>query len=121
MVWTDIILPAVGGSLTTLVGSIAYFRPQLKQAQAGALKAETEASDARFDFMVKRIDALERLYGEQGEMLDKFRTKQLSLESELQDKNRRIVQLEAENKALTQKVEQLEIEVQSYKARMSNG
>lgn len=121
MVWTDVILPAIGGSVTGLVGSIAYFRPQLKQARAGASKAETEASEARFEYMVKRIEGLEKLYAEQGEMLDTFRTKQLTLESELQDKNRRIVQLEAENRSLSQKVEQLEIEVQSYKMMIENG
>ena len=119
MVWTDIILPAIGGSVTGLVGSIAYFRPKLKEAKAGASMAETQASNAAFESLVMRIDGLEKLYKEQGDLLDGFRRKQLTLETELQDKNRRIVQLEAENKELKAKVNQLEIEVQSSK--MANG
>ena len=115
MEWLEIVLGALGGSLTAFIGSILYFRPKLKEAKANANKADTEAADARLNSLLGRIESAEKLYKQQGEMLDSVREKVLQLGQELQEKNQRIVLLESENKTLTTKVNQLEKEVAAYK------
>lgn len=110
MEWVNLILAAIGGSVTSVVGSIFYFRPKLKELQAGASKAQTEADDARLNYLMQRIESSEKLYTEQGKALDDLRKKQLQLETELHEKNKRITLVETENRALNEKISALESE-----------
>lgn len=116
----QLILTTVGGALIALVGSMLYFKPKLKQAQAEASKAETEADKQQFGFMLERIEQLERLYKEQGTALDDYRKRLFKMDEELVEKNKRIVRLEAENKELTNKVNSLQKEVEAYKTINKN-
>ena len=115
MEWLNIIITAIGGSITGLIGSILYFRPKLHEAKAGASKAETEASDAKVKYLIERVESVEKLYAQQGVALDEVRAKVLLLTSEVQEREQRIVQLEAENKDLRQKVDFLAKEVEAYR------
>lgn len=115
MEWLELVLGALGGSLTAFIGSVLYFRPRLKEAKANASKADTEAADAKLNFLLGRIESAERLYKQQGDMLDSVREKVLLLGQELQEKNQRIMLLESENKTLTSKVNKLEKEIAAYK------
>lgn len=115
MEWIELVLTALGGSLTGLIGSIVYFRPKLKEMKAGASKAETEAADAKVKYLVERVESIEKLYAEQGKALDDVRLKVLTLTNDVQERDQRIVQLETENKALKTQVNRLEKEVSAYK------
>lgn len=115
MDWLELLTGLAGGGLTGTIGSILYFRPKLKEATASASKSETEAKDAKHDYLEKRIESMEKMYNEQGAVLDSLRQDVLKLGEEKFANERRIVQLEAENKALMQKVGKLEKEIEAYK------
>lgn len=117
MEWLQLLLTAIGGSVTGLIGSIVYFRPKLKEVKADASKAETEASDAKVKYLIERVESVEKLYAQQGLVLDEVRQKVLTLTREVQERDQRIVQLETENKALKTQVDRLEKEVEAYKIR----
>lgn len=115
MDWFSTIVSAIIGILGALSGCIIYYRPKLKEAQALAKKTEVEADSARMEYLVDRIDRIERLYGEQGKILDETREKMMKMGAELVAKDEKINKLEAENKTLTSKVEALEKQVKAYK------
>ncbi len=121
MDWLELILTAIGGSITGLAGSVFYFRPRLKEAKAGASKSETEAKDAKHDYLEKRIESMEKMYNAQGEVLDTLRQQVLKLGEEKFANEQRIIQLEAENKTLNEKVERLEKEVDAYRTINNRG
>ena len=115
MEWVELILTAIGGSITGLVGSIFYFRPKLKQAKADAAMKETESQNFMYDSLVNRINSMDELMKQQNETISGLRGEILKLGEEKFANEKRIVQLEAENKALTEKVARLEKEVNAYK------
>ncbi len=106
--WMEIIGCVFGGSLIAGIGSILYFRPRLSEAKSTASKAETEADKARYDYLVERIESTEKLFALQGEELNDVREKLIAMGKELTLKERKIAQLEVENKALSDKVAILE-------------
>lgn len=91
------------------------YEAKAQQAKVEAEKAETEAKDARHDYLVKRIESMEEMYNKQGLILDGLREKVLQLGEEKMQNEHRIKQLETENKELAAKVERLEAEVEAYK------
>jgi chromosome segregation ATPase len=116
----------VFGIATTVLAGLnvfqfVFWKSTKKEYEAKASQAETEANDARHDFLVKRIESMEKMYNQQGEILDGLREKVLKLSEEKLASNQRIQQLESENKALTAKVEKLEAEVEAYKTITKNG
>lgn len=116
MGWWETLLSAIcGGGVITMLYDLFSVRPRLKAARADARKAETEAADASVKYLVDRIESVERLYKEQGELLDGFRKRQLEIEKELSEKNSKIASLEGENRALKAKVDKLEKESAEYK------
>lgn len=115
MEWVQIIVSALGGGLMTVLGSILYFRPKLKEAQASAKIAETEAEKKNHDYLLERIESMERLFNEQGLALDKLRMSMITLSEEKQRSDERVFQLEAENRTLKHKVECLEHEISTYR------
>ena len=113
------------GIVTTLLAGLNVFqfifwRSTKKEYEAKASQAETESKEAGHDFLVKRIETMEKMYNQQGEILDGLREKVLQLSEEKLENETRIKQLESENKTLTAKVERLETEVQAYKT-INNG
>ena len=115
MEWLSLILTTLGGGILALVGSMLYFRPKLKQAQAEAAIKETEAETGRYEALVKRLNSMEEMYGEQGRQMDELRKEILRLSDEKFSNEKRIIQLEGENKTLSEKVARLEKELEAYK------
>lgn len=115
MEWIEAIVGAIGGGLITLVSTIFYFKPKLKEARADASKAETEASAAEYAHLLERIKTMEEMYQKQGEIVDELRSQVLALGRDKLERDLKIVQLENDNKALTKKVDELTREVEAYK------
>lgn len=130
MDWGNIISLLLSGGVLGGLGGMFYFRPKLKEAKAGASKAETEAKKERNEYLLGRIESMERLYKQQGDMLDEVRKQVLSLKEEalnreqvitdLKEDNRKLAHnvdtLKSENKSLSEKVAKLENEVKAYKS-----
>lgn len=129
MDWGNIVSLLVSGGVLGSLGSIFYFRPKLKEAKAEASKAETSAKKERNEYLQGRIESMERLYKQQGDLLDEVRKQVLSLQEEalnreqvitdLKDENRKLADnvetLKEENRSLSDKVANLENEIKAYK------
>ena len=115
------------GILTALfaglnIFQVFSFRAYKKKFQMEAEKDEAEASESKQSALERRLTAMEALYDEQGKVLDGLRKDILRLTSEKYANERRMVQMESENKALKEevqtykdKVDQLEKELKAYK------
>ena len=108
------------GTLAALLGGLDifqffFFRSTKKKYEADAEKAKIESEQSRNDFLEKRIESMEKLYFEQGAILDKLRERVLELSEENLANKQLIQQLEAEKRTLSDKVEKLEAEVQAYR------
>lgn len=108
--WTNIISLILSGGVLGGLGGIFYFRPRLREAKAGADKAHTEAARERNEYLLGRIESMERLYKQQGDMLDEVRQQVLELKEKAMDRESVISDLKEENRALTDKVEKLKAE-----------
>ncbi len=108
------ILAALFGGLN--VFQLIFFRATKKKYEAEGEVAHAEAGEAKQSAFENRIAAMENLINEQGQVMDSLRKDILKLSSEKFANERRIIQLEAENKNLREKVDQLEKEVQAYKS-----
>ena len=115
MEWLEFILSALGGSVVGGVGSILYFRPKLKEAKAEASKAETEASSAEYAHLLERINTMEEMYKRQGETIDSLRKELLDLGQAKYESDKKVLQLEAENRTLRERVDKLSEAVNAYK------
>ena len=105
MEWLDSLIGAIGGGLLSVVGSIVYFRPKLKQAKADAVKAETEANAATFEHLMERINKMDLLYEQQSKMIDDLRGQILTLGAEKLERDKEIQALRAEVDRLTKELE----------------
>ena len=105
--WTDIITCLLGAVIGT-GGSILYYKPKRKEA-------DTNASKVHSDYDEERLNSMERLYKEQGELLDKVRKEMLEMGEKNLQKDQTILALQADNKALSSKVDKLEQELEAYK------
>lgn len=85
-----------------------YYKPKRREADANANKVH-------YDYIEERLSSMEKLYREQGEVLDGVRRKMLEMGEQLMSKDQRIIQLEAENQRLAAKVEKMEQELEAYK------
>lgn len=115
MEWFEAIIGALGGSILGVVSSIIYLRPKLKEAKAGASKAETEASEAKYEHLVNRINTMETMYKQQGEVIDTLRSELLKLGEAKFKSDQKVIALENENKTLKERVDKLTEEVEAYK------
>lgn len=116
MEWSTTLL----GILVALFGGLnifqfIFFRATKKKYEAEGEVAHAEAGEAKQSAFENRIAAMENLINEQGGVMDSLRKDILRLSSEKFANERRMIQLEAENKNLKEKVDQLEKEVQAYK------
>ena len=119
--------------LTTLLGAavalfaglnifqLFSFRAFRKKYNAVAEKERAEAEEQKQSAIERRLEAMEKLYGEQGSEIDKLRTDVLNLSKEKFENEKRIIQLEGENRSLKEKVEWLEKDVQAYKTLFERG
>ena len=108
--WWEVLLSALGGSVVTGIGGILYIRPRLKTEKAGASKATTEAQEAQFDLLLKRVQSMEELYKHQGDTMDGMRKRQLELENEVQNLQIKGLEMATENKKLRTALEKVEAE-----------
>lgn len=115
MDWIALIGAVFGGSVLSAVGSILYFKPKLREAQAKAKTAETEAADKEHASLAARVESLTKLYTQQGESLDALRKQLLEMAEQKQQSDLRVIQVETENKQLRERVSSLEQEVTAYK------
>lgn len=115
MEWFEAIIGALSGGVLTLVSTIAYFRPKLQEAKAEASKAETEASSAEYAHLLERINTMEEMYKRQGETIDSLRKELLELGQAKYESDKKVLQLESENKTLLERVEKLAEAVNAYK------
>jgi len=113
MEWLQLILSAIGGSVVSLVSSILYFRPKLKEANANAVKTQAEAQNYVLDSLVSRMNQMEKMYNEQLEsqnkVISELRAEVLNLTKEKFESDKRILVLEDENKQLRAEIEQLKL------------
>ena len=91
------------------------FRAFRKKYNAVAEKEQAEAEEQKQSAIERRLAAMENLCNEQGNEIDKLRTDVLKLSTEKFESEKRIIQLEGENKSLKEKVDWLEKDVQAYK------
>lgn len=116
MEWLNILLGALVAIFAGLnIFQLVSFRAYKNMHQAQAEKGEAEASAAKQSALESRLASIERLYGEQGKVIDDLRERVLNQSKEKFDLQTRIVQLEGENRALTEKVAILDKTVQAYK------
>lgn len=120
MDWTNIISLILSGGVLGGLGGIFYFRPRLKEAKAGADKAHTEAARERNEYLLGRIESMERLYKQQGDMLDEVRQQVLELKDKAMDRESVISDLKEENRMLTDKVEDLKAENAALSERVES-
>ena len=116
MEWLNIIL----GALATLfagmnIYQLLAFRQYKSKYKAIAEKEKAEADESKQSALERRLDSLEKLYASQGELIDSLRSEVIKRSKEQFESEKRIVQLEGENKTLREKVDWLEKDVQAYK------
>lgn len=115
MDWLTLVLT----NLVTLVvgtgGTILYFRPKLKEANASADMKQTEAENFMYDSLINRINTMEKMYNEQlssqNKVISELRSEILVLGKEKFNNEKRIGQLEQENAMLKDRVNELEKEI----------
>lgn len=114
MEWLTLIISNLVTFVTSLGGTILYFRPKLKEANANAEKAQTDAQDYAYNSLLARINQMEKMYNEQYEVQNKtisdLRKEVLKLSEEKFSNEKVILQLRS-------RVESLEKEIQAYKGR----
>lgn len=119
MEWLEPVLTAVVSLITGVGGSILYFRPKLKEANANALKAQTDAQDYALNSLIGRINQMEKMYNEQyaaqSKVIENLRAEVLRLTEEKFASDKEMAAIKGENRSLKERVDQLEKEVQAYK------
>lgn len=120
MDWTTIL-----SILTLLLGGLnifqlVTFRSIKKKYQMEAEKDVAVSSLEKQTALESRLDAVEKLYAEQGKLVDELRKEILELKKEKFASDKRIVKLESENKSLKDTVSLLEEEVKAYRTISRN-
>lgn len=121
MDWSTTLLGILAATFAGLnIFQLLSLRAYKKKYQMEAEKDQAVAGEEKQSALERRLAAMENLINEQGKVTDDLRKEVLRLTSEKFANERRIVQVEAENKSLKEKVEQLEKEVQGYKLIFEN-
>lgn len=112
----DIILSALVALFAGLnIFQIFSFRAYKKKYQAQAEMEEAVAYSEKQTALEKRLESVERLYSEQGRLLDKLREEQLKLSQEKYEKQQLIVKLEGEITLLNEKLSNMSRQLEAYK------
>ncbi len=121
MDWLTLIVSNAVTLVTSLGGTILYFRPKLKEANANAAKAQVESEDFQYHVLIDRINSMEKMYNEQlkeqNQTIADLRSEVLKLTKEKFTSDQKIVQLEGENTRFKTRIDALEKELQEYKTR----
>lgn len=122
--WFGILISGIVSLVTGIGGSIFYFRPKLKEANANAQKAQTDAQDYAYNSLLGRINQMEKMYNEQyaaqNNTIAALRSEVLKLTEEKYETAKEMAAIKGENNALRSRVDQLEKEVQAYKTIAGN-
>ncbi len=122
MEWLTTLLSAACALFAGLnIFQLVSFRAFRKKYNAVAEKERAEAEEQKQSAIERRLSAMENLCNEQGTEIDKLRTDVLNLSKEKFENEKRIIQLEGENRSLKEKVEWLEKDVQAYKTLFERG
>ena len=122
MEWLNITLGALAALFAGLnIFQVFTFRSYKKKYQALAEKDQAEAEEQKQSAIERRLAAMEKLYAEQGEEIDKLRKAYVDLSKEKFESEKRIIQLEGENKSLKEKVDWLEKDINAYKTLFERG
>lgn len=116
----------IWGAVAALFAGLNIFqlfnaRSEKKKYKAIAEKEQAEAEEQKQSAIERRLEAMEKLYSEQGEEIDKLRVAVLNLSKEKFENEKRIIQLEGENKSLNEKVAWLQKDVDAYKQILERG
>jgi len=116
MEWINILL---GGLATLFAGINIYqlfaFRAYKKKYQMEAEKDEAIAAAEKQSALEQRLESIEKLYVEQGKIIDDLRQRVLTLGQEKMERDEKIIRLEQDNATLTRRVDELTKEVEAYK------
>ena len=120
MDWSTLlgILAALFGGLN--VFQFIFFRATKKKYEAEGDMAHAEAGAAQQSALERRLAAVEKLYEEQGKVVDSMRVDYLKISQEKFQTDKKMVQLELENRALREKVDRMEKELNAYKIVVEN-
>lgn len=122
MEWTNVILGILAALFAGLnIFQIFAFRSYRKKYKALAEKDQAEAEEQKQSAIERRLDAMEKLYATQGEEIDKLRQEVITLSKEKFENEKRIIQLEGENKSLKEKVDWLGKDLEAYKTLYERG
>ena len=122
MEWVNIIVGALAALFAGLnIFQFVAFKSYKKKYAAEAEKDQAEAEELKQSAIERRLEAMERLYATQGEEIDKLRMAVINLSKEKFENEKRIIQLEGENKSLKEKVDWLEKDIQAYKTLYERG
>ena len=112
----NILFGILAGLFGTLnIFQVFTFRAYKKKYVAVAEKEKAEAEEQKQSAIERRLAAMEKLYEEQGNEIDKLRASVIALSKEKFENEKRIIQLEGENKSLKEKVDWLEKDLNAYK------
>lgn len=122
MEWLTILLGALAALFAGLnIFQVFAFRSYKKKYMAEAEKEQAEAEEQKQAALERRLASMEELYAKQGEEIDKLRAAVLNLSKEKFENEKRIIQLEGENKSLNEKVAWLQKDVDAYKQILERG
>ena len=118
----NILFGILAGLFGTLnIFQVFTFRAYKKKYVAVAEKERAEAEEQKQSAIERRLEAMEKLYAEQGDMIDKLREQVINLSKEKFENEKRIIQLEGENRSLKEKVDWLEKDLNAYKTLYERG
>lgn len=116
MEWINILL---GGFVALFAGlnifQLITFRAYKKKFKAEAEKDEALAAAEKQSALEQRLESIEKLYIEQGKIIDDLRQRVLTLGQEKMERDEKIIRLEKDNATLTKRVDELTKEVEAYR------
>ncbi len=122
MDWPTLLITNGVTLILGLSGTFAYFRPKLKEANAKAEKADAEAENYAYNALVERLNQMEKRHNEeynsQSDIISKLRQEVLTISKSKYESDKRILQLENENKTLRERYDALAKEFETFRNRV---
>lgn len=116
MEWVNNLLGGLAALLAGLnIFQLFAFKSFKEKYVAEAEKAEAEATADKQFALERRLESIEKLYTEQGKVIDDLRSRVLTLGQEKMERDEKIIQQEQTIKVLTQRVDELSKEVEAYR------
>lgn len=116
MEWLNILLGSFVALFAGLnIFQLIAFRAYKKKYQMEAEKDEAIAAAEKQSALEQRLESIEKLYVEQGKVIDDLRQRVLTLGQEKMERDEKIIRLEKDNATLTRRVDELTKEVEAYK------